>query len=322
VRVILLGGSTTHGFGVNDGQTIDEYMREDLRQRYPRSHFEVVNLAFDGYDSYQLLERFRNDGLRLHPNVVIFNEGINDVRNAWFPNLKVVDPRTLIWESVLTRLREEQLRGGPSLWTLAKHYLFLARTPGYVRQRIRLLREAQHRQVELRLENAESADGDAEDSTPRGPPYPEAAEYFERNVRQITTMALKAGAVVLLSTPPSALRSYAPTAKSNRTYWIRDAKTTQEYRDRLAGRLQSIATDEAAQGHAVRYLAPRVSPTSFIDDCHLTPIGNQEVAAAFVQGIESLSGRWEPAVTSIAARPAIDGPMKGARGASVSVVRR
>lgn len=287
IRVVLLGGSTTHGFGVNDSQTIDAYMRQLLRDRYPNRRFEVVNLAFDGYDSYQMLERFRNDGLRFRPNVVIVNEGINDVRNAWFPGLKEVDPRTLIWETVLQRLREERARGRPMLWTLAKHYSLLARTPGYMREQLKSMREERARQAELKNAAATAADDDVR-SSELGPPYPEAAEYFEKNVRQIVSLALGAGSAVLLSTPPSALETYKPMATSNRTYWIRDAKTTQAYRDELARRLKEISADEAAQGHPVHYVAPHVPASAFLDDCHLTSAGNQVEAGAFVAAIDSL----------------------------------
>src|SRR5262245_6628762 len=96
VRIILLGGSTTHGWGVEDGQTIDTYMRAILAERHPEVAVEVVNLAFDGYDSHQLVERLRTDGLRLAPDLIIVNDGINDVRNSRIADLKDPDPRTLI----------------------------------------------------------------------------------------------------------------------------------------------------------------------------------------------------------------------------------
>ena len=59
-------------------------MRDLLRTEYPGIRFDVVNLALDGYDSYQLLERLKSDGLGLSPDLVIVNSGINDVRNARF----------------------------------------------------------------------------------------------------------------------------------------------------------------------------------------------------------------------------------------------
>jgi lysophospholipase L1-like esterase len=283
VRIVLLGGSTTHGFGVADDQTIDAYMRQILAARHPNVHFEVVNLAFDGYDTYQLLERLRTQGLSLHPSVVVMNEGINDVRNAWLPNLGAVDQRTLIWEDVLVRLRAEQKRGGPTLWTLTKHYSLLARSPGYIRDQFRHWRENRYHQAEITSPNAKRATS----NTAQGPPYSAAADYFEHNVRAIDSLAIANGARVLLSTPPSALRSYAPSATSNRSYWIRDAKTTQEYRDVLASRLRRIAAEGSP---LVRYVAPHVPLPFFLDDCHLTPDGNRAVAEAFADGVDALVG--------------------------------
>src|SRR5437016_13823272 len=45
VRVVLLGSSTTHGWGVPDDSTIDAFMRRELATRRPDLRFEVLNLA-------------------------------------------------------------------------------------------------------------------------------------------------------------------------------------------------------------------------------------------------------------------------------------
>jgi len=129
-RTILLGGSTTHGFGVANDQTIDTHMREILAERFPGIRSEVVNLALGGYDSYQVFERMRSDGVGLAPDVVIVNSGINDVRNAQFSDLRIPDPRTLIWEGNMQRMREEAERGGPTLWARVLHHSYAARLPG------------------------------------------------------------------------------------------------------------------------------------------------------------------------------------------------
>lgn len=300
VRIILLGGSTSHGWGVRDDQTIDAHMRVLLRERFPNRQFEVVNLGFDGYDSYQDLQRLESDGLRLQPSVVIANTGINDVRNAWFPNLREVDSRTLIWETVLRRLRAERERGGPSLWTRIKHYSLLARIPGYLRDQIQRKRELRQRLAHP------TADGSRSGIRPAGalavpgkPPYPEAAAYFERNVRQIVALSIHSGAAVLLSTPASALRSYADTATSVQSYWVYDAKTTQGYRDELSRRLREITSDEQAMGRAVRYVAPNVPKSLFLDDCHLTSDGNRVVAETFIDAMMPLLTQVRVAADSV-----------------------
>jgi hypothetical protein len=286
-RIILLGGSTTHGWGLPDGNAIDDHMRRLLAQKYPGRTFDVINLALDGYDNLQNLERLRSDGFRLSPNIVILNDGINDVRNAWLPNLKPNDPRTLIWEPVLERLRWEQANGGPALWTRVKHYLVLARIPGYIRDQRRLAAElASKAQQNGKASAALSAGAVQAGSHDGGPPYPEAADFFERYGRVIVQESLAHGASVLLSTPASALPRYPDTTTSTQSYWVHNAKTTQLLRDELARRLQLIAADEQKLGHPVRYAAPKITDLKlFLDDCHLTSEGNALEAAVFVDAI-------------------------------------
>jgi len=258
-RIILLGGSTTAGYGVNDEETIDAHMRRLLPERFPGGCFEVVNLALGGYDSYQAYERMRVDGTRLTPDLVILNSGINDVRNAQFSYLTYPpDPRTLIWEPVMQRLREESKRG-PSLWNLAQHYSYIARIPAYAldlwrqRETLTVISVAQ--------------------------PHGAAAEYFEVNVVRTTELALKQGAAVILSTPPSALSTRnKPSDPPEKSYWIRDAGTTEEYRRRLATRMKEIAARLRASDWRVSYVSHSLPPEEYLDDAHLTSAGNRAVA--------------------------------------------
>ena len=280
VRVVLLGGSNTYGWGVSDDQTIDAHMRRILPQRLPSVHFEIVNLAFDGYDSRQDLERLRADGLRLGPSVVIINDGPNDVKNAWFSNLTTDDPRTLIWEDVLRRLRDERAHGGPSLWTRVKHYSLLARVPGYLKEQLKSRRD-----LAYRARNKNTVAAPTPSAPAGGPPYPAAAVYFEHNVREMVGLSLNAGAAVVLATPPSGLELYAPTFTSGRAYWLQDAQTTQAYRDELDRRLRVIAAEEQGAGNNVRYVMPSLPKSAFLDDSHLTAEGNRLVATSLAEAV-------------------------------------
>jgi lysophospholipase L1-like esterase len=266
VRVVLLGGSTTHGWGVNDDQTIDAHMRRMFAQdSAPR--VEVINAGFDGYDSRQDLERVIYDVLQLAPDIIIANSGINDVRNARFPNLDAdADPRTLLWREPMARVRRERV-DGPSFWTRAKHYLVLLRLPGFVRDRMQ---------------------GTAlPDSTARG--YPDAADYFERNLRRLADTARARQVRLILSVPASSLRTrYRPDAAPERNYWLRDAETTAAYRDTLAGRMEKLARELSTPARPVLLVRPRVPPQQFLDDAHLAPEGNQAVAAVFVAACRRL----------------------------------
>jgi len=267
IRIVLLGGSTTHGWGVPDDSTIDAFMRQELSREYPAFRFEVVNLAFDGYDSFQALERLRVDGLPRDPDVIIVNAGANDVRNARYPELKYGDERSLLWASTMQRLRTEVARGGPTLWTRVKHYSYLLRLPGIVHEHLR----------EREMAGA----------APLRPDMA-AADYFERNLDQIAELAVGQNACLILSTDPSALRWYRPDTTSNEDYWIGDAAQTQRMRDTLDARTREVVTRWAAAGESVRYVAHDLRRDWFMDDAHLTPAGYRGVAEDFVRAIGAL----------------------------------
>ena len=269
VRVVLLGGSTSHGVGVNDNETIDAYLRTILAGELPTRRIEVVNLAFDGYDSYQDFERLRTDGLPLDPDVVIVNSGINDVRNAWIDDVYDRDPRTVLWGGILIRLREEQKRGGPTLWTRIRHYSYIARTPSMVRGLGRAERQL---------------------PPPSWTPTLAAADNFERNLARIAQMAAERPIPVVFSTPPSALGTprFAPTDTSDRSYWLPTAAMTQAYRDELDQRMRHLIQQLQARGQQVSYVPHHLQPSAFLDDAHLTPQGNREMAEDFARSVLSL----------------------------------
>jgi lysophospholipase L1-like esterase len=279
-RVVLLGESTTEGWGVDDHETIDAHMRELLRERYPGVRSEVVNLALGGYDSYQIYERMKGDGVNFSPDVVIINSGVNDVRNAQFSDLANPDPRTLIWEENMRRMREEAAQGGPGLWTRVLHYSYAARLPGFYRENL----------------NFKAVTARTRELTP----HPDAVDYFEMNIRRTAELVSGVHADLILSTPPSSLRTrYAPSDFSERGYWVVDAATTQDYRDLLAARLAKIASDLTERGRPVAHVAAQLPPEDLIDDCHLTSSGNRAVARAFVAAlVPHIARRFPSAVAA------------------------
>lgn len=273
-RIVLLGESTTHGYGVNDDQTIDAAMRRLLAAEYPALAIEVVNLAFDGYDSYALWERLRIDGLRFEPDLVIVNAGINDVRDSQFNDLQDHDARTLLYSGVLRALRATARNGHPPLWVRVKHLSYIARLPGLVRTAIATKRDNLYRL--------------------RHQPHLAAVEYFGRNLQRIANLLADRHVPIVFSTPPSSLTTkYASADTSSRTYWIVDAGTTQRYRERLARRMAELAAELRRDGRPVTYVHPDLPPSLFLDDCHLTPEGNARVAEVLVAAIKPYIREWE-----------------------------
>jgi len=265
-RIILLGGSTAVGYGADDDSTIDAHLRRMLNARFPSGCFEVVNLALGGYDSYQDYERMRVEGTLLAPDVVIVHSGINDVRNAQFPTLSdtAPDPRTLLWQSQLRDVRGRDGNYAPNFWAQVKHYSYLARFPGFARSLLGT------RQSLGTIQEARA--------------YPAATEYFASNVKGTIDLALNLGAAVILSTPPSAIPiRNRPTDPVEKSYWIKDAATTEEYRRVLSARMDSIASVYAAAGRPVRHVSHHLQLPEFLDDAHLLSSGNRTVAEGLLE---------------------------------------
>ena len=173
-RIILLGGSTTVGYGVNDDATIDSFLRQSLRRAFPGVCFDVINLALGGYDSYQDYERMRVEGVQFSPDLVVIHSGINDVRNARFPALAdpPPDPRTLLWQGPLSEVRSAT-GYQPNAFATIKHFVYFARLPGLVRNILSTRRS---------LGTIQTAEA-----------YPAAAEYFQENLRGPSRLRFAAG---------------------------------------------------------------------------------------------------------------------------------
>ena len=273
-RIILLGGSTTHGWRVNDDETIDAYMRELAAQETSLGAFEVVNLAFDGYDAYQLYERLQSDGLRLDPDVVVVNSGINDVRNAHYPDLADPDPRTILYLGLLSVQRDIARRGHPTLWLWLKHFSYSARLPALIRASLEERRALAGRRALAERRTVA--------------PNPEAANNFERNLWRIVDLLKSKKIPILFSSAPSSLpMKYDPADTSTISYWLDNAAATQMYRDTLAAKMRSVAEKLAADGYPAGYLNVQLAPDRFLDDGHLTPEGNREMAREVFAEIEA-----------------------------------
>lgn len=264
-RVVILGGSTTHGYLADDDQTIDAHLRRSLL--VPRaSRVEVVNLGFDTYDAPCDQDRLARDGLALEPDAVILHGGINDVAALRFPDLPLNDLRR--GARAYRRISEEQRRRDTGLWSSVKHSLFTARLPGVVRNLV----------------------------TPwemlPGPPEPDprALDAYARMIED-TIALLPAATPVLLSMPPSLLDSPGlPIVCPG----VVDVATTRRYRRRIEERLQRIADDARARGRDVRHVPHALPDEVFLDDCHLDGAGNRLLAEDFARALTSHDTQREP----------------------------
>jgi lysophospholipase L1-like esterase len=86
-RVVMLGGSTAYGYGVNAGEAIPAVLERDLAGRSPRP-VRVINLAYNNEGAYSFVYTLR-DYAYLDYDLVILYEGYNDMTMPARPNLSV-----------------------------------------------------------------------------------------------------------------------------------------------------------------------------------------------------------------------------------------
>lgn len=70
-RIFFLGDSITFGQGVNSEEAFPELIQERLNSKENSPRFEVINCGVPGWTTYQESEFFKEDILKLHPDLVI-----------------------------------------------------------------------------------------------------------------------------------------------------------------------------------------------------------------------------------------------------------
>jgi len=79
-RIVMLGDSTTLGWGVEQDQTIPKILERELNESSSPAcrNYEVLNAGVGNYDTVQEVEHYRAYDRSLHPDAVILNYFIND----------------------------------------------------------------------------------------------------------------------------------------------------------------------------------------------------------------------------------------------------
>ena len=78
--IVAIGSSSTQGVGASDQtHTYPALLAEELRRRWPRLSVTVMNQGVGGETAEQMLARFTHDVLPYHPQLVIWQNGSNQV---------------------------------------------------------------------------------------------------------------------------------------------------------------------------------------------------------------------------------------------------
>ncbi len=86
-RAFLLGGSAAHGVSttppypeghIYPDETIDAYLEQSLKKKYPGKEIEIINASVTGYQTFQHTAYLLSELIDYDPDLVIFFDGAND----------------------------------------------------------------------------------------------------------------------------------------------------------------------------------------------------------------------------------------------------
>lgn len=112
-RIMLLGDSTTFGWGVAEDDTSAKLLEQQLNSmRIPGyDRFEVMNTGVGNYDTVQEVTYYKTQGRQFHPDLVVLMYFINDPEPVPVQkNIPLIDRSYLVayvtnrWDGVLRRL--------------------------------------------------------------------------------------------------------------------------------------------------------------------------------------------------------------------------
>jgi lysophospholipase L1-like esterase len=77
-RIVLLGDSSTFGWGVNQDERFSKLLEDKLNSVQDSKHYEIINLGIPGYATEHGIAVFDRYALRYSPDMIILSFGPND----------------------------------------------------------------------------------------------------------------------------------------------------------------------------------------------------------------------------------------------------
>jgi hypothetical protein len=71
IRILVLGTSTTIGYGVNRSYTYPDILESQLNESYPYTDIQVLNAGSGGYGMKDYYVYIRERGLEYNPDIVV-----------------------------------------------------------------------------------------------------------------------------------------------------------------------------------------------------------------------------------------------------------
>jgi lysophospholipase L1-like esterase len=297
VRVFLMGGSTAYGTGglwphidrshpvLRNEETIDAYLQDELRRRFPGRPIEVINAGVTSTWTHHHLIYVNQAILRFDPDIILFLDGFND--------FFFYDPRHDQFASYAYGEMATKVMGPPTLKSLASAVgWWLYRTDPLTHVALKSVRTF----MAFRPPPPDRAPVQL-DSAIAGlrETFPENAGKMHR--RLALTLRDEGVTPVFLLQPILALESGAkpltPVEVELRKFML--ASWLPGYDEYLRRAVPYINEEESrmaaefgAHYHDLTGIYAGVKEQVYTDYCHLTPLGNQLLARYVAERIAPL----------------------------------
>ncbi len=104
-RIVLLGDSTVFGWGVADGETWADYLKQELQAQLAPLQITVINLGVPGYSSLQSLRLMDEVGWQYEPDVLIVASLFSDASIDTFQDATALALTAPVGSDLLHRSR-------------------------------------------------------------------------------------------------------------------------------------------------------------------------------------------------------------------------
>jgi len=274
-RIVCVGGSSTYGHTESsDATTWPARLQHHLSLLRPDRKFEVINGGASGYSTFESLINLQLRLIDFRPDLVIYYEGINDVRCALYP-----DP---VNDNIHFRAVWPVFRPSPFEKQFEQSYLYLIWRryfTDYLEQVATLGFSAI-----VNFDGKNYADGRA-DPYYRSDPPEQGFKNFQRNLVSISAIARAHGAAVLFATQAMRFSDIAG-AESREGQTAAIERMKQILRDVAAERqIPLIDAAPVVEAAAAAMLAAGSPDTIFKHEVHLLDAGSDLLAKTIADGI-------------------------------------
>ncbi len=288
-RVFLMGGSAAHGIStaapyplvhIYMDETIDYYLEQNLKSKYPGKNFEVINAAVTGYQVFQHTPYILSELLDYQPDLFIFMDGANDhfINNPKFDYFG--ENRYQFWKPRLQT---------PSLGGLVDYsFLWMSKHSGFARGYYswRMNRDAKSK------ENTISKDYSDNNLRIEGHKAVAKNTFLRSIETNISILQANSVDVIICLQPMLVLRKESLLSKVEREFLNTDENTKTLYPavtselSQLSSKYNVPFIDMNLEYNLDAYSQKQL----LVDYCHLSPLGAKVIANRLLPEVDGIFG--------------------------------